>query len=50
MANFDTRMSVDIDDDDIIEWVKKNKNPEDVFSKDELSDWVDDNGFIKEEE
>ena len=29
-----------------IEWIASNLNPEDVFSKDDLSDWAIENGYV----
>jgi len=31
-----------------IDWISRNMNPADVFSKSELSDWADDNGYVVE--
>ena len=40
---------VDIDEDAIVEYVKSNFNPEDVFPESELESWAESNGFIREE-
>lgn len=32
-----------------IEWIAKNLSPEDVFDKEQLVDWANDNGFISED-
>jgi hypothetical protein len=34
--------------DDAIEWIKKNLNPEDVFSKSDLDVWAAENDYTKE--
>ena len=39
---------LDIDDDEIIDYITMTKRPEDVFSYDELRAWALDNGFIEE--
>lgn len=38
-----------IDEDDLIDWVKRNKYPEDLFSESELEKWAEGAGYIKEE-
>jgi hypothetical protein len=35
--------------EDAISWISKELSPEDVFKKDELVAWAEDNGFIKPE-
>ena len=35
--------------EDMLEWIKNNLQPDDVFSVKELEDWALDCGFIKEE-
>lgn len=40
---------LNFDLDDVIEWVQKNSNPEDVFDKEDLEQWALDNGFVEEE-
>ncbi|MBW2012047.1 MAG: hypothetical protein JRI32_10570 [Deltaproteobacteria bacterium] len=41
--------SVDIDESEIVDYVKENFSPEDVFPEKELEYWAESNGFIKEE-
>ncbi len=36
--------------EDVIDWIKDNLNPEDVFEENVLSVWAEDNGYILEEE
>lgn len=31
-----------------IDWISQNMSPEDVFSKDQLETWAENNGFVKE--
>lgn len=31
--------------EDSVEWIKKNMEPEDVFSEDQLSTWAKNNGY-----
>ncbi|MEN6533993.1 MAG: hypothetical protein ABFD89_10050 [Bryobacteraceae bacterium] len=50
MARSSNRINVEIDlfdcdETEIIDFVQKNYAPEDVFSKDDLSQWATDNGF-----
>lgn len=40
---------INVDDDEIIDYIAQNKRPEDVFSTDELRAWALDNGFVEEE-
>ena len=40
---------VEIDDSAIIEFVKSNYNPNDVFPESELESWAESNGFVREE-
>lgn len=35
--------------EDIIEWIKKNLNPDDVFNDRELIEWALDHGFVEKE-
>jgi hypothetical protein len=42
--------NIDIDEDVILEEVKKNFYPEDVFSVEQLDRWAEENGYVKEEE
>ena len=39
---------LDIDDDEIIDYITMTKRPEDVFFYDELRTWALNNGFIEE--
>lgn len=32
-----------------IEWIQSNLNPEDVFSKENLEIWAEENGFVEED-
>jgi len=50
MAKFTYVEKVVIDDSDIKIWVQEHCDPEDIFPPDVLSQWVEDNGYIKEEE
>jgi len=34
--------------DNIIDWIKNNLMPEDVFSKNALADWARENGYVHE--
>jgi hypothetical protein len=40
---------VNVDDDEIIDYIKMNKRPEDIFSESELREWALDNGFVEEQ-
>lgn len=40
---------IDVDDDEIIDYISMTKRPEDVFSYDELRTWALDNDFIEKE-
>ncbi len=40
---------VNVDDDEIIDYINSNKRPEDVFSEAELREWALDNGFVEEQ-
>lgn len=48
MAKF-TSNTVIIDDIDIIEYIKENYYPEDVFDVDKLSVWAEENEYIKKD-
>lgn len=39
-----TATSLDV----VIEWIKNNLNPEDVFDENDLIEWAEDNGFFQE--
>jgi len=41
---------VEVDDDEIRDYVGKNMYPEDVFDDDQLRTWALDNGFIEEDD
>ena len=45
-AIFDYLDPVDI----VVEWVQKHLNPDDVFDENQLAEWAEENGFVKEEE
>ncbi len=34
--------------DNIIDWIQRNLNPDDVFGEDQLMDWAEDNGYTHE--
>ena len=34
--------------DDAAKWIGKNLNPGDVFEKDDLEEWAEENGYVKE--
>lgn len=34
--------------DRAVEYIKDNIRPEDIFSEEELGEWAEDNGFVKE--
>lgn len=36
--------------DTVLEWIKSNLRPEDVFDKSELEEWAIDNGFVLKED
>jgi len=35
--------------DEVIEWIKRNLNPEDVFDENDLEAWAEDNGYFVED-
>lgn len=39
-----------LDREDIINWLEKNLNPEDVFSTTQLDKWAESEGYIKQSE
>lgn len=41
---------IDVDDDEIRDYVGRNMRPEDVFDDDQLRAWALDNGFIEEDD
>ena len=43
-------MKTEIDDDEIILYVEKTFNPDQVFDEDDLELWAKKNGFVKVEE
>lgn len=53
MPRLSSQVSIDIDlhdiSDEIVEFVKKNFTPDQVFDHDDLESWADDNGYIKED-
>ena len=40
--------SVNVDDTVVLDYVKNNHEPEDIFDYDDLADWAKSNGFIEE--
>ena len=42
--------SVDVDEDVIKEYVQGNFSPDDIFPKDELKQWDESNGFVRDED
>lgn len=40
-------VTMTINDDDITTYVRANMSPEDVFSKEELQEWAEENGYKK---
>ncbi len=40
---------VSIDEDDVLEWIRNTKNPEDVFSGGTLEQWAAENDFVKKD-
>jgi len=40
---------VSIDEDDVLEWIRNTKNPEDVFTKESLEQWAQENDFVKKD-
>jgi hypothetical protein len=40
--------SISPDLNQVIEWIKRNLNPEDVFDEEDLIDWAEDNGYFNE--
>lgn len=45
----DQVVEVSIPDDDVIDYVKRNYHPADVFDTDELKNWAENNGFVEED-
>ncbi len=41
-------VEIDIDDSDIIKYVQDRLYPGDVFGRDELEAWAENNGYVKE--
>jgi hypothetical protein len=37
------------DDEDLIDWVHRNKTVDELFSMEDLSDWAKENGYIQED-
>lgn len=46
----ESAVTTSVDMDNVIEWVAKYCDPEEVFSEDELEKWARENGFVKEDE
>lgn len=36
--------------DEAVDWVKSNLEPDEVYDKEELEEWAENNGFVKEGE
>ena len=34
--------------DTAVEWIRDNMHPDDVFDKEDLEEWAQDNGYVKE--
>lgn len=34
---------------DAIEWIRENMTPEDIFGRESLDEWADNNGYVKED-
>jgi hypothetical protein len=34
--------------DEVLEWIRSNRNPDDVFSRKDLDKWAEGNGYAKE--
>lgn len=47
---FEKLLSMSPRPDDVIEWVKNNLNPEDVFSTTQLDKWAESEGYVKQTE
>ena len=45
----DQIVEVSIPDDDVIDYVKRNYSPADVFDTQELKNWAENNGYVEEE-
>ncbi len=50
MPRFYADSAIEVAKEDIIDWVKINLDPGDVFNDYELIEWAKDNGFVEEEE
>ena len=35
--------------DKVVEWIRDNLRPEDIFEDDELAEWANDSGYVKPE-
>ena len=46
--NYPSINSVEVEDSEVIDFIKASYNPEDVFPESELESWAESNGFIKE--
>jgi hypothetical protein len=40
---------IEVEDDEVIDYIKNHFRPEDIFEDADLEDWANNNGFIKEE-
>ena len=46
MAPFNFVNSVEISNEDIFDYVKNNFSPENVFTKEELDNWAEEQGYL----
>ncbi len=47
MANFRQVLDIEIEDTELIAYVVRTFCPEEVFEKDELIKWAEENGFVE---
>lgn len=49
MVEFSSRdiSTVDIEESALIDYIKTNYSPDDIFPDDELEDWAERNGYVK---
>lgn len=47
--NFNQAIDIQVDIDDVIDFIQSNMSVEAIFGYQELSDWALDNGFVAEE-
>ena len=46
----DNLETLEIDATGILDWVRENFLPEDIFDKEELAEWADDNNFVRSQD